>query len=148
MPTLIVNFEFMRFNIRVYGLLFQNNSVLVSDELIRGKWYTKFPGGGLEFGEGSIDCLKREFNEELNLDIEVLGHFYTTDFFVPSAFDQSQIISVYYTVKPIGSSQTLILPQTEHQKFRWLPMEGIDTDGFSLVIDKHVAQMLQNNVTT
>ncbi|MFN5439619.1 MAG: NUDIX hydrolase, partial [Bacteroidota bacterium] len=41
------------FNIRVYGILISDdNQVLVSDEFIRGNYYTKFPGGGLEFGEG------------------------------------------------------------------------------------------------
>ena len=48
------------FNLRVYGILLgENKKVLVSDEFIRGNYYTKFPGGGLEFGEGTRDCLKR-----------------------------------------------------------------------------------------
>ena len=51
-----------RFNIRVYGLLInEQKQVLVSDELIRGSYITKFPGGGLEFGEGTRNCLQREF---------------------------------------------------------------------------------------
>ncbi len=136
----------MRFNIRVYGLLFQKDCVLVSDELIRGNWFTKFPGGGLEFGEGAIDCLKREFTEELQLEIEVSSHFYTTDFFVPSAFDQSQIISLYYTVMLVDTTKAIVLPDTELQKFRWLPLKQLHSDAFSLVIDKHVAQLLQKNI--
>ena len=57
------------FNIRVYGVLInQQNQVLVSDEYIRGSYYTKFPGGGLELGEGTRDCLKREFKEEMDLE--------------------------------------------------------------------------------
>ena len=53
------------FTIRVYGILVnQEKQVLVSDEKIRGEYYTKFPGGGMEFGEGTRDCLKREFMEE------------------------------------------------------------------------------------
>ena len=73
------------FNIRVYGLLINDkNQILISDERRNDFSFTKFPGGGLEFGEGTIDCLKREFIEEMNLEIEVLSHFYTTDFFVSS----------------------------------------------------------------
>ena len=35
-----------RFNIRVYGILVnENKEVLVADEFIRGSYYTKFPGG-------------------------------------------------------------------------------------------------------
>ena len=53
------------FNIRVYGILVNDqDQVLVADEYIRGGYYTKFPGGGLEFGEGTRDWLKREFKEE------------------------------------------------------------------------------------
>ena len=74
----------MRFNIRVYGLLIEDGKVLVSDELIKGKGITKFPGGGLEFGEGTIEALKREFREELDTEIHIRRHYYTTDFYVPA----------------------------------------------------------------
>src|SRR5450755_4038572 len=89
------------FNIRVYGILSgKNKEVLVSDEFIRGNRYTKFPGGGLEFGEGTRDCLKREFLEEMDLNVQVTDHLYTTDFFQMSAFNPAhQIISIYYRVE-------------------------------------------------
>ena len=55
-----------RFNIRVYGIVVNDrNELLVSDELVKGMQFTKFPGGGLEWGEGTQDCLVREFREEL-----------------------------------------------------------------------------------
>src|SRR5687767_1809370 len=86
------------FNVRVYGILLgDNKEVLVSDEFIRGGYYTKFPGGGLEFGEGTRDCLKREFKEEMDLDVRIGDHIYTTDFFQMSAFSpDQQIIAIYY----------------------------------------------------
>src|SRR5437868_10615208 len=86
------------FNIRVYGILINEaRQVLVSDEFIRANYYTKFPGGGLEFGEGTRDCLKREFKEEMDLNVEVGDHLYTTDFFQMSAFNSKyQILSIYY----------------------------------------------------
>ena len=91
-----------RFNIRVYGILINNGQLLVSDEYIKKNKITKFPGGGLEFGEGPKDCLIREFKEELNLSIKVIEHYYTTDFCVNSSFDtNSQIISIYYIVFPL-----------------------------------------------
>lgn len=91
------------FNVRVYGIYINDkDQVLVSDEHIRGKYYTKFPGGGLEQGEGTRDCLKREFMEEMKWNIEVGQHIYTTDFYQLSAFNPSdQIISIYYFVKPL-----------------------------------------------
>ncbi len=93
-----------QFNIRVYGILInEKDQVLVADELVKGYQITKFPGGGLEFGEGTIDCLKREFMEEANMEVEVTAHFYTTDFFQQSAFHKDhQIISIYYLVTPVS----------------------------------------------
>lgn len=144
--------EITRFNIRVYGLLInEQDQILVSDELIKGHYITKFPGGGLEFGEGIIDCLKREFMEETNNEIEVVDHFYTTDFFQQSAYNPShQIISIYYLVKPGHNFQlsTQITPfefvhhQDEAQSFRWIDLKNINVEDFSLPIDKIVAELL------
>src|SRR5678809_100244 len=91
------------FNLRVYGILInEQKQVLVSDEYIRGSYYTKFPGGGLELGEGTKDCLKREFKEEMDLEVEIGAHLYTTDFYQVSAFNpEHQIISIYYLVKAL-----------------------------------------------
>ncbi len=84
-----------QFNVRVYGLLInEKQEILISDEQEYGMQFTKFPGGGLEYGEGLIEGLKREFVEECNVEVEVTSHFYTTDFFVKSAFNDSQIISI------------------------------------------------------
>jgi len=91
------------FNVRVYGILVNEaEEVLISDEKTAHASFTKFPGGGLEYGEGLIDALKREFWEECHLDIEAIEHVYTTDFYERSSFNESQIISVYYRVKALG----------------------------------------------
>src|SRR5437763_13729522 len=89
------------FTLRVYGVLVNEaKQVLVSDEYIRGGYYTKFPGGGLELGEGTRDCLKREFKEEMDITVEIGDHLYTTDFYQVSAFNPAhQIISIYYMVQ-------------------------------------------------
>jgi len=143
------------FNVRVYGLLINDsNEILISDEQEYGMQFTKFPGGGLELGEGLIDGLKREFMEECRVEIEVLSHFYTTDFFVKSAFNNSQIISVYYMVKNITRLNLPIktevfdfdgVPEVEKgmlQTFRWLKLSGLSADDFTFPIDKHVAELL------
>ena len=57
--------ESNRFNVRVYGLLLnEKEEILVTDEFRLGVLMMKFPGGGLEFGEGTIDCLRRECMED------------------------------------------------------------------------------------
>jgi 8-oxo-dGTP diphosphatase len=149
------------FNIRVYGILLgEDNSVLVSDEYIRGGYYTKFPGGGQEFGEGTRECLKREFREEMNLDVSVTDHIYTTDFFQISAFNPGhQIISIYYFAKPLepitcalrdkpfdfDEDQLIIYKEkNEIETFRFIPWKDFSDEVVTLPIDKVVAKMLRN----
>jgi ADP-ribose pyrophosphatase YjhB (NUDIX family) len=148
------------FNVRVYGILIHDNKVLVSDEHIKGMNITKFPGGGLEFGEGTIDCVIREFKEELALDIEVVSHFYTTDFFVNSAFSvNNQVISIYYLVKtkdPFDPKKTTFKISTKAfdfekkkegaQSLRWISLDKISDNDFTFIIDKRIGEMLYNNL--
>src|SRR5690349_1083236 len=129
-----------RFNIRVYGLWIHERRILVNEELIRGHQVVKFPGGGLELGEGTIDGLKREWQEELGIDIRVLGHFYTTDFFQPSAFDNSQVISIYYLVDA-DPHQEIINTMPEERTY-WMPLAELQEHTFTLPIDRIVGRML------
>ena len=59
------------FNVRIYGLLIHSGHLLAVEEPFQGKKIVKLPGGGLEFGEGTIDALHREFKEELNVEVKV-----------------------------------------------------------------------------
>lgn len=128
-----------KFNIRVYGLwINSNHEILVCDETYNGMQMTKFPGGGLEFGEGPVDCLKREWKEELDLSIKIIRHFYTTDYFQPSVFNsKDQLISIYYLV----SGKTKDLNTT--QKVRWIPLNNIHQDMVTFPIDKKIIQLLK-----
>jgi ADP-ribose pyrophosphatase YjhB (NUDIX family) len=148
------------FTIRVYGILInEQKQVLVSDELIRGMYITKFPGGGLEPGEGTRDCLKREFMEEMNLNVEIGAHIYTTDFYQKSAFNNAQqIISIYYFAKALESikiplresifdfdeQQMRIYKETgETETFRFVEWKNFSADSVTLPIDKIVSSMLK-----
>lgn len=113
------------FNVRVYGILTNaDNKVLITDERTQSVAFTKFPGGGLEYGEGLIDALKREFMEECNLKIEVVKHIYTTDFYEKSSFNESQILSVYYQVKAL---EPLAMP-IKDKAFDFDPYTGNEKD--------------------
>jgi 8-oxo-dGTP diphosphatase len=148
------------FNLRVYGILVnEQRQVLVSDELIRGGYFTKFPGGGLEFGEGTRECLAREFKEEMDLAVEVTEHIYTTDFFQLSAFrPDDQIISIYYFVKAMEPIRAplrdkpfdfdeeqlrLYAERKEIETFRFLNWEDFSPEALTLPIDRLVAAMLK-----
>jgi 8-oxo-dGTP diphosphatase len=148
------------FNVRVYGILLgENKKVLVSDEFIRGSYYTKFPGGGLEFGEGTRDCLKREFREEMDLEVKITDHIYTTDFFQMSAFNpEQQIISIYYFAEALESikaplrnkpfdfdeKQMSVYKATgETETFRFIDWKIFSELSVTLPIDKVVAGIVK-----
>ena len=138
----------MRFNVRVYGLLIYNQRVLLSDEKYKSTIITKFPGGGLEFGEGLHDGLKREFMEECGIEIDIISHFYTTDFFQASAFDDSQILSIYYLVKSNSVSQfpnsttPFFLDDSTTQHIRFHELNELKSTSVTLPIDRVVVRML------
>jgi len=153
----------LRFNIRIYGILInEHKQVLVSDELIRGSYITKFPGGGLEFGEGTRECLQREFLEEMNLKVETGKHIYTTDYFQISAFNpEHQIISIYYHAKaleeikvPLKSkpfdfdeAQMKVYEATkETETFRFIDWDDFSAEQLTLPIDKIVASMVKTTL--
>ncbi|HTI09898.1 MAG TPA: NUDIX domain-containing protein [Puia sp.] len=147
-------------SVRVYGILLgDNRKVLVSDEFIRGNYYTKFPGGGLEFGEGTRDCLKREFKEEMDLEVKVGEHLYTTDFYQMSAFHPAdQILSIYYfaeALEPIRAplrktpfdfderELKVYEEKKETETFRFIDWDVFSEDSVTLPIDKVVAGLLK-----
>jgi len=143
-----------RFTIRVYALIInEKREVLITDEYQLDMKMTKFPGGGLHFGEGTIDCLKRELMEECNQELEDIQHFYTTDFYQKALFwDDHQLISIYYLAWIKGELQFKISEkpfdfqemQNGNQSFRWISASEINPDDFTFPIDKHVALLLKD----
>ncbi len=143
-----------QFTIRVYAIIInQKNEVLLSDEFVLNRKITKFPGGGLEFGEGTIDCLKRELVEETGQEIEVLEHIYTTDFFQRALHNPNiQVVSIYYlarfkdnirfkiSVKPFDFKELI----EGKQSFRWKQIKDSQKNDLSLPIDKKVLEIIKS----
>ena len=140
------------FNIRVYGFLLDDQSrLLISDEEQAGMRFTKLPGGGLELGEGLRDALMREFEEECSLKVEVLDHVHTTDICVPSVFNDTQVISVYYLVsarqEDLNRLPTSTIPfdfgnaideseNEDKQSFRWVSLKEFNEEQLTFEIDR------------
>ena len=142
-----------RYNIRVYALIIHENKILVTDEFRMGMRMTKFPGGGHEWGEGLAETVKRECVEELGQEPVSIEHFYTTDFFIASAFhEHDQLISVYYKVKlphpeKIPVVQKAFAFEKEEdgaQVFRWVELEKFSENDLTFPVDKKVAKMVSS----
>ncbi len=148
-----------RFNIRVYLLLLDETKthILLSDEIINGEFITKFPGGGLEYGEGILDCLHREAKEELGQEVEVIRQYYTTERFQVSMIrPDEQVICVYYQCFLAKDSAGKRKPQfrvtdkkfdfvefrEREESFRWQPIGSLVPDELSLPFDQQIATKL------
>ncbi len=135
-----------KFNVRVYGLLInEKKEILVLDETRNGFHFTKFPGGGLEWGEGIKECLKREFIEELGIKVKVNELFYLTDDFIQSAFNSDdQLISIYFFVNILENENISTL--SENEVPRWISLSNIHEDCFTFPIDKLVVEKIKSSI--
>ena len=134
-----------KINIRVYAIyLNEKNELMALDEGYAGEKLIKLPGGGLEFGEGTIECLHREFAEELNLKIEVLEHFYTQEDFLVSRFrENEQLLTIYYTLNILNLEQLKIIDETI-EKVKWISLH--EQNPLPLPIDKIVFEKLKEKL--
>lgn len=142
-----MNKEIKSFNLRVYALIIEQEYILVSRELIMGKYLYKFPGGGLEYGEGLIEGLQRETMEEMNQNLKDIEHFYTTDFYQQSQFDsKDQLIAIYYKAKLTSKiNNKLKVPIKDLPVFEWKKIIDFSEEDLHFPTDKFVFNLLKNH---
>ncbi len=89
-----------RLRVRVCGLCIENNSILLVNHQIgdgnSGFWSP--PGGGMIFGQSAEENLKREFEEETGLIVEVSEFLFTLEFLNPPL----HAIELYFRVEKTG----------------------------------------------
>ncbi len=101
---------------RIAGVVIKNGKLL----FLKGKGYEELwvPGGTLEEGETNEECLKREFKEEIGVDITEMKFFKEYDGF--SFYRPTQKLNwTVYIVKIDGE----IKPDAEIESFLWLSKE-------------------------
>lgn len=135
------------FTIHVYGLLIHENKLLITEEKWFDTYMLKLPGGGLEYGESPQDCLKREFMEECNIEINMLELLYVSTTFIPARFYKNvQVVPLYYKVSSaeITKIQTAkSFSNKESMKngdlnLLWVELSKIDENFFSFPGDREI----------
>lgn len=68
---MIFNFDRKNVRIRACGFLVREGRLLLVAHAKNSEVYWLLPGGGVEFGESLTEALRREFREELGIDVEI-----------------------------------------------------------------------------
>lgn len=133
--------------VRVYGFLENaQGQVLVSAERFRGKPLIKYPGGGVEWGEGIREALVREFQEELQLDVAVGDLVFFNEFPVVSAFDpEVQVFSFFYRVTAVGpmsfaTQNTVAVPAEDGERAVWVSKAELTNVPFTYPIEQEATK--------
>ena len=133
--------------VRVYGFLEDaQGRVLVSAERFRGIPLVKYPGGGVEWGEGIHEALVREFQEELQLDVAVGELVFFNEFSVVSAFDpEVQVFSFFYRVTAVGpmsfaTHSAVAVPDEEGERAVWVSKAELAHIPFTYPIEQEATK--------
>ena len=107
----------------------------------------KFPGGGLELGEGIGNALDRELMEELGLGARKKELYFINEHFQLSAFSsEDQILSIYYRID--SKDLTSILPAKDFRRdgisFSWHSIDRGLESVMCMPIDKQVASKISS----
>ena len=142
-----------RLNVRVYMMVTRLDpstgkpQVLVSYERLPMGGVMKFPGGGLEWGEGTTACLRREALEELGQPVEVERLVHVSQRAHISSFDPNQqVLAVHYAARlegEVGFEDDGVLDDVfgkrvpmMHQRLGWRDVHSLETREFQFASDR------------
>lgn len=92
-----------RFNVRAYMVVVQDGRVLVSYERLPMGGVMKFPGGGVEWGEGPVAAIRREALEELGQSVTVNALLHVSRKAHISSFDDNQqVLAIHHLTQLDG----------------------------------------------
>ena len=92
-----------KFRVALYGILVENNQVLMANTRVPSGIITNFPGGGLELGEAPLEAVAREFQEETGLTVAVKELLFCSQNFQQNPeYPTEQLIHIFYRVERVG----------------------------------------------
>lgn len=116
--------------VRLTGVLVEDGSVLLVEQVLRERSHWNLPGGRLETGETLESCLKREMREETGLDVEIGELLYVTDRFKTLG---GHVVDMSFSVRRTCSDRPLC--QTDFRDgenlrcVRMVPFDGLAAYG-------------------
>lgn len=118
------------------AIINQKNQVLLQKRSDTHNW--SLPGGYMEYGESFQDTLWREMQEDAGYEVEILTQIgiFEQGFTIYPNGDETQVISIFYLVKPIGG--TAITGETDET----LALAYFDLDNLPPLLNQQNADML------
>ncbi len=107
------------------ALIFNGKKILIVKS--KGKPYFISPGGKYEEGETAGDCLQRELQEELQVQLVSFSH-YKTYYFQKAAHSDSPLLIELYIVKVRGDFKI----SSEIEAMEWFSKKDFDNKNFNL----------------
>jgi ADP-ribose pyrophosphatase YjhB (NUDIX family) len=116
------------FNYRVAAVWLHEGHILLHRDAKANDW--SLPGGRVAFGEDSIDSLKREMKEELNVVVDVERLLFVNENFFPFQNHQFHEIGFYYLVSLNNNHLFQQGPfygeEGERLIYQWVPLSTIE----------------------
>lgn len=91
--------------IRAAGILIQDNRILLVQHEKKGKKYWLAPGGGVDYGEKVDAAVRREFKEELNIEVETDDILWVADSIHPEG--KRHILNIFIGCRFISGEYSL-----------------------------------------
>lgn len=109
--------------VRGSAILRQDDKILVLIYHYPDGTVHAIPGGNLDDGEILADCIIREFQEELNLEIALDGLLYVGD--MPGSEHIKPAVHVVFQGQLVSGTPKLNPQETSAAKWAWLPISEL-----------------------